>query len=88
LRYADEGEDMLNRILTGDESRVHHYQPESKRASVQWKHLSSPSTKELKVTVFWGGQEVLLTHFQKRSENVRRPRRRWVDNAKIDLREI
>jgi transposase len=26
LRYADE-EDMLNRIVTGDESWVHHYQP-------------------------------------------------------------
>jgi hypothetical protein len=37
LRYADEGEDMLNRIVTGDESWVHHYQPESKRATVQWK---------------------------------------------------
>jgi hypothetical protein len=34
LRYAD-GEDMLNGIITGDESWVHHYQPESKRASVQ-----------------------------------------------------
>jgi hypothetical protein len=28
LQYADEGEDMLNRILTGNESWVHHYQPE------------------------------------------------------------
>jgi hypothetical protein len=37
LWYAD-GEDMLNRIVTGDESCVHHYQPKSKRASVQWKH--------------------------------------------------
>jgi hypothetical protein len=33
LKYADEGENMLNRIVTGDESWVHHYQPESKRAS-------------------------------------------------------
>jgi hypothetical protein len=34
-RYADEGEDMLNRIVTGDESWVHHCQSESKRASMQ-----------------------------------------------------
>jgi hypothetical protein len=34
LRYADEGEDMLNRIVA-DESWVHHYQPKSKRASMQ-----------------------------------------------------
>jgi hypothetical protein len=35
----EEEEDMLNRIFTGEKSRVHHYQPESKRASVQWKPL-------------------------------------------------
>jgi hypothetical protein len=28
LRYADEGEYMLNRIVTGDESGVRHCQPE------------------------------------------------------------
>jgi hypothetical protein len=33
LPYAD-GEDMLNRIVAGDESCVQHYQPESERASV------------------------------------------------------
>jgi hypothetical protein len=27
LQCVDEGEDMLNRIVTGDESWVHHYQP-------------------------------------------------------------
>jgi hypothetical protein len=73
LRYADEGEDMLNRILTGDESWVYHYQPKSKCASMQGKHPSSPSTKKFKVTpsavnnilnVFWDHQGVLLTHFQ------------------------
>jgi hypothetical protein len=34
LRHADEGEGMLDRIVTGDESWVHPYQPESKRASM------------------------------------------------------
>jgi hypothetical protein len=81
LQYADEGEDtsMLNRTVTGDESWVHHYQPESKRALMQWKHPSSPSTKKLKVmspagkamlTVFWYSQGVLLAYFQKSGENV------------------
>jgi hypothetical protein len=40
-RYNDEGEAMLERIVTGDETWVHHYQPESKQASIQWKHESS-----------------------------------------------
>jgi hypothetical protein len=80
LRYADEGEDMLNRIFTGDESWVHHYQPESEHASMEWKHSSSPrSTRKFKVmpsarkvmlTVFWDSQGVLLAHFQKHDENV------------------
>jgi hypothetical protein len=73
--YEDEGEDRLtsNRIFTGDESRIHHYKPESKRASMQWKHASSPSTKYFKVTpsagkvmltVFGNSQGVLSAHFQ------------------------
>jgi hypothetical protein len=79
LRYADEGEDMLNGIGTGDESWLHHYQSESKRASVQWKHPSSPSTKKFKVTpsagkvmltVFWDFQGVRIANFQKLGENV------------------
>jgi hypothetical protein len=79
LLYADEGENMLNRIVTGDESWVHHYQPESKCASMQWKHPSSPSTKKLQftpsarmvtLTMFWDSQGVLLNHFQKRGGNV------------------
>jgi hypothetical protein len=48
LQYTDEGEDMVNRIVTEDESWVHPYQPESKCASLQWKDCS-PSTKKLKV---------------------------------------
>jgi hypothetical protein len=79
LWYAVEGEDMFNRIVTRNELWVLHYQPESKRASVQWKRPSSPSTKKFKVmpsagkvmlTIFWDSEGVLLAHFQKRGENV------------------
>jgi hypothetical protein len=31
LRYADEGGDMFNRTVIGDELWLHHYQTESKR---------------------------------------------------------
>jgi hypothetical protein len=72
---------MLNRIVTGGESLVQHYQPESKCASMQRKHPSSTSTKKFKVTgtpsaekimltMFWDSQGVLLAHFQKCGENV------------------
>jgi hypothetical protein len=60
---------------------VHHYQPKSKCAPVQWKHPNSPSTKKFRVTsmpsagkvmltMFWDCQGVLLAHFQKCGENV------------------
>ena len=49
-RHQDEGDDMLSRIVTGDESWVHHYEPETKRASMQWKHSVSPVHKKFKVT--------------------------------------
>jgi histone-lysine N-methyltransferase SETMAR len=70
---------MLNRIVTGDDSWVHHYQPESECASVQRKHLTSPLTRKFKVmqsvgkfmlAVFLDSQGVLLAHSQKRDENV------------------
>jgi hypothetical protein len=79
LRYADEGQDMLNRIVTGDELWVHHYQPKSNCASMKWKHPSSPPVKKFNVTqstgkvmltVSWDSQGVLLAHFQKHGENV------------------
>jgi histone-lysine N-methyltransferase SETMAR len=72
---------MLNRIVTEEESWMHHYQHESKRASKKWEHPSSPSTKKFKVTsmpsagkvmltVFWDSQGVLFANFQRGSENV------------------
>jgi hypothetical protein len=61
LQYADEGEDVLNRAVTGGESWVHHYQPKTKGASMQWEHPSSPSTK--KSTVMPSAGKVMLTMF-------------------------
>jgi hypothetical protein len=42
---------MLNGIVTGDESWVRHYQPESKCASMQWKYSIGPKRDE--VTGSW-----------------------------------
>ena len=59
-------------IVTGDEMWVHHFTPESKAASMEWKHLSSPVRKKFKttpsagkvlLTVFWDAQGVLLLDF-------------------------
>jgi hypothetical protein len=79
LWYADEGEDMVNRIVTEDESWVHHpsqimfqcngnipvhLQPTNSKFKV------TPSAGKVMLTMFWDSQGVLLSHFQKHGENV------------------
>lgn len=53
---------ILNRIVTGDESWVHHFVPSSKQDSMVWKKAEEPAPKKFKtvasagkvmVTVFW-----------------------------------
>jgi len=66
-------------IVTGDESWVYHYEPESKRQSMQWKHLSSPANKKFKtqassgkvmLTIFWDVNDPILMHFQEKGQTV------------------
>jgi hypothetical protein len=77
LRYADEGDDMLNRVVTGDESWVHQYQPESKRSSVQWKPHFTSNQKLYGYAISWEGYAYrvfgfsgsTVSHFQKHGAN-------------------
>lgn len=71
-RYHVEGNDFLERIVTGDETWVHHATPESKRDSMTWKHLTSPPVRKFKTTpsarktmatVFWDCRGVILVDF-------------------------
>jgi len=63
---------FLKRIVTGDEMWIHHYDPESKQQSMQWKHASSPRPRKFKVqasagkimsTIFWDAEGILLIDF-------------------------
>jgi hypothetical protein len=44
----EEEEEFLSRIVTGDETWVHHYEPESQRQRMEWKHPGSPMKKKFK----------------------------------------
>jgi hypothetical protein len=53
---------FLERIVTTDETWVHHYEPESKAQSMAWKHPTShvakkfksqPSAGKIMLTLFW-----------------------------------
>ncbi|CAF0942762.1 unnamed protein product [Rotaria sp. Silwood1] len=47
-RYSIERNDFIFRIITGDESWMYYYQPESKQSSKQWKRADSPPPTKLK----------------------------------------
>ena len=77
--YREEGDNFLQQIVTGDETWIHHYEPESKRQSMQWKHPSSSVAKKFKtqssagklmLTVFWDSQGPLLETYQERGTTV------------------
>lgn len=48
-RYRREGTEFLDRIITLDETWLHHFEPESKRQSSVWKTPASPPPKKAKV---------------------------------------
>ncbi|GFR68643.1 histone-lysine n-methyltransferase setmar-like protein [Elysia marginata] len=47
-KFDDDGEDFLRQIVTNDEPRIHHYDPESKQQSKEYRHKTSPSPKKFK----------------------------------------
>ena len=63
LEMCQEDEsNIFKRLITQYETWVHHYYPETKAKSMQWKHLDSPPPKKARVhpsagmvmlTVFW-----------------------------------
>ncbi|GFR78159.1 transposase [Elysia marginata] len=60
-RYNAEREAFLQCILTGDESWVHHYDPECKTRSIEYRHITSPNP--IKFKVFASARKVLFTVF-------------------------
>jgi len=58
-RYREEGDQFLLSIFTGDESWIHHFDPEEKQLSMQYRHTSSPCPKKFKTVPSAG--KILLT---------------------------
>ena len=72
MRYADDNENFLDSIVTGDETWVFHFTPETKQQPREWRHSSSPKPRKFKrtqsggkvmATVFWDRKGVLLVDF-------------------------
>jgi len=78
-RYEKEGDGFIHRIVTCDETWVHHYTPESKRASKEWRRKGEEclvkaktrlSASKVMATVFWDFKGVLLIDFPYASRTI------------------
>jgi len=78
-RFEAEGDGFLGRTVTGDETWVHCHQPETKKASKEWRHTSSrkpkkfrtqPSAGNVMLTLFWDERRVILEHYMPRGNSV------------------
>jgi len=83
-RYDKDSDAFLDRIITDDETRAHHYEPECKWQIMEWKLpqssirkklKSQPSAGKLMLTVFWDSQGPILEHYQER----------WFNNEQCSL---
>ena len=75
--FQIDGEAFLARIITGDESWVHHFAPETKRQSMEWHHSRSPQKKKttpsagkMMGTVFWDCDGVILVDVMPRGSTI------------------
>ena len=78
-RYQNEGENLLNNIITIDETWVRAYEPELKRQWAEWRHegwlrrqkfRQNPSPVKLMVILACDVQGVILCHFVPHGETV------------------
>lgn len=76
---SENADGVMDRIVTGDETWVHHYDPESKQESMQWhkkgtdppkKFKVTPSAGKLMATVFWDSKGILLIEYKKKGETI------------------
>jgi len=94
-RYREEGDQFLLNIVTGDESWIHHFDPEEKRLSMQYRHTSSHHPKKFKtvlsagkilLTVFWDSQRVYMTEFLEAGNTVNSVR--YIETIKKPTEEV
>ena len=66
--YNANPEDFHTRLVTGDETWLHHWDPDTKKEFMQWKHPGSPPPKKLRTQpsaskvmamVFWDSKGII-----------------------------
>ena len=71
--YNANSEDFHTRFVTGNETWLHHWDPDTKKESMQWKHPGSPPPKKFRAqpsaskvmaTVFWDSKGIILIDYK------------------------
>ena len=71
--YNANPEDFHTRLVTGDETWLHHWDPDTKKESMQWKRPGSPPPKKFRTqpsaskvmaTVFWYSKGIILIDYK------------------------
>ena len=69
IELSERDPTLFERLVTGDETWIRYYRPESKPRSMQWRHTTSPKPKKFKLqksagkimaTVFGDARGLLL----------------------------
>ena len=77
--FEEDPANFLKRFVTMDETWVHHFTPEAKQQSKQWKHPGSPPPKKAKTvpsagkvmaSVFWDADGILLTDYLQKGQTI------------------
>ena len=78
-RFEADPDRFFERFLTQDECWVHHFEPEIKRQSMQWKHSTSPAPKKTKVvssagkvmaSVFWDAKRIVFIDYLRKGKTI------------------
>ena len=71
--YNANPEEFHTRLVTGDETWLHHWNPDTKKESMQWKHPGSPPPKKFRTqpsaskvmaAVFWDSKGIILIDYK------------------------
>ncbi|KAJ4451520.1 hypothetical protein ANN_02984 [Periplaneta americana] len=77
-RYHVDGYEFLDRIVTGDETWISHFTPETKQQSMHWRHSGSPVRTKFKQTL---GETVNADRYCERLLKLRRA----IKNKKLGM---
>jgi len=80
LKYFRRDPDaFLSEMVTMDETWLHHYDPETKQQSMEWRHSGSPRPKKFRVqksagkvlvSIFWDQDGILFTDYLPKGQTI------------------